>query len=258
MRHDMYKVIIERPRTGAGYARSRPDPADLEDSTRQEGIRKRHTSRKWLNENLRPLERYLASQVGRPWDKIYSEICAGIDRRNTAQQHIHQHLDDFVAVVVIEIDGRLHRPRGWRGPEPLDGPWGPRLYVDPGTGLLRRNRGRERARIDQRNHRREAAALRNGGHRPDLRVLDDANQLHRIDGVWYRIEVAPVAAALVCDPIPIDALRRIPVDQCPIRIRTKALLDNHTLFGRADLYARAKRQLNARELRHYRLHNDNA
>lgn len=258
MRHDMYKVIVERPRRGTGQARSRPDPVDPEDSPRQEGIRKRHTSRKWLNENLRPLERYLASQVGRPWDKVYSEICAGIDRRNTVQQHIHQHLDDFVAVVVIEIDGRLHRQRGWWGMQPLDSTWGPRFYVDPHTGLLRRNRGRERARTADRDRRRSAAALRNGGHRPDLRVLDAANQLHRIDGVWYRVEIAPVAAALSGDPIPIDALRKIPVDQCPTRTRTKTMLDNHTLFGRADLYARSKRQLNARELRHYRLHNDNA
>ena len=31
-----------------------------------------------------PLERYLHQQVGRPWDAVYAEICAGIDRRSTA------------------------------------------------------------------------------------------------------------------------------------------------------------------------------
>ena len=45
-----------------------------------------------LNENLAPLRRYLHAQIGRPWNKVFSEICAGIDRRNTVQQHIHQHI----------------------------------------------------------------------------------------------------------------------------------------------------------------------
>jgi len=39
-------------------------------------------------------------QLGRPWNKVFSEICAGIDRRNTVQQHIHQHIRDFIAIEV--------------------------------------------------------------------------------------------------------------------------------------------------------------
>lgn len=254
MRDDMYKVIVERPRRGGGRHERLP-PRDLEDSPRQEGLKKRHRDRKWLNENLSPLERYLASQVGRPWDSVYSEICAGIDRRNTVQRHIHEHLDDFVARTVVEVDGILCWDRRWGGLRPIAESRGPRFYVDPRTGLLRTNRGRVRARKADRERRRRSAALRYGLAREDLRVIDAQWQLHRIDGVWYRVEVARIEAAAV-DRMPIDALRRLPVDQCPRDIPRKGLPDNASLFGDAGLYAVRKRQLCARELRHFRLQND--
>lgn len=39
---------------------------------------------------------------------MFSEICAGIDGRNTVQQHILQHIDDFIAINVdIRADGEL-------------------------------------------------------------------------------------------------------------------------------------------------------
>ena len=47
------------------------------------------------------------AQIGRPWNKVFSEICAGIDRRNTVQQHIHQHIRDFIAIDVGVRNGRL-------------------------------------------------------------------------------------------------------------------------------------------------------
>ena len=89
-----------------------------------------------LNENLAPLRRYLRAQLGRPWNKVFSEICAGIDRRNTVQQHIHQHIRDFIAIDVEVRDGRL---------VDLADRWGflnrkfgisQELYVDPRTGLI--------------------------------------------------------------------------------------------------------------------------
>jgi hypothetical protein len=261
MRQDMYKVIVERPRSGGCNRSDLREPDDLEDSPRQEGLRRRHRSRKWLNENLRPLERFLASQVGRPWDKVYSEICAGIDRRNTVQQHIHQHLEDFVAIKVIEIDGTMHHVRRHWKPQPLNSTsvgYGsaPKFYVDPGTDLLLVNRWRNEARRNLRDQRRIAHAERHGGLRDGLRILDATQQLHRIEGVWYRVEVAPVRTA--SEPVTVDAIRKIPVDQCPDHNDSKKIASNLTLFGHADLYARSKRQLNARELRHYRLSNDNA
>jgi hypothetical protein len=249
----MYKVIVERPRRGGSRARSRPDPVDPEDSPRQEGLRKRHTGRKWLNENLRPLERYLDAQVGRPWDKVHSEICAGIDRRNTVQQHIHQHLDDFVARKVIAIDGVLHEDVGRGRRHPLETYWASRFFVDPGSGLLRRNRLRDKARREYRNGQ---ALVRDEDSQHRLRI-SSAVQLHRVDGVWYRVELSPITAQAIVDR-KVDAIRNLGLQKCPRRTSLKGIPSSLDLYGDADLYASAKRQLNARELRHYRLRNDNA
>jgi hypothetical protein len=43
---------------------------------------------RWFHDKLRPLERWLASQVGRPWNKVRSEIFARFDTRTTAGRHI--------------------------------------------------------------------------------------------------------------------------------------------------------------------------
>jgi hypothetical protein len=36
------------------------------------------------------------SRTGRPWDKVRPELLNGIDQRNTVQQHILRHVDDYV------------------------------------------------------------------------------------------------------------------------------------------------------------------
>jgi len=253
MRHDMYKVIVERPRIRASFARSRPDPVDLDCSPRQEGIRKRHTHRKHLNENLRPLQRYLAAQVGRPWDKVYSEMCAAIDRRNTVQQHIHQHIGDFVAIRVVEIDGALHEDLGDGRSHPLRDRYGSELYVDPCSGLLCRNRWRERAR---RQHRDECE--RKGSElSQQWRRVSPTVQLHKIDGIWYRIELAKITEAAFAQR-QLDAVRKLDLRRCPRSTAVKGVPSSLELYGDEDAYAREKRQLSARELRRFALRNDNA
>ena len=134
----MYKVIVERPRrskdrpTLANRMRNNFDgPAHL-------GMRFGFGSPS-LNENLAPLRRYLHAQVGRPWNKVFSEICANIDRRNTVQQHMHQHIDDFIATDVQVRDGRLvdlGKSRRFRSSDAVYQD----LYVDPISGLIRINK----------------------------------------------------------------------------------------------------------------------
>lgn len=253
MRTDMYKVIVERPRHGGHIASSRRVD-DLDESPRCEGLRQRHRNRKSLNENLRPLERYLAAQVGRPWDKVYAEICANLDRRNTVQQHIHEHLSDFVAVSVVDVGGVLHAPRRWGGLEPLERYWGPRLYVDPRTGLLRQNRLRAKARREWDEQRRTGLTA----NRPHRRIVDAMRQLHRIDGIWYAVDLARVADAAQVQARPMDVLRRREPHRCPDWSDAKDVVSNRTLFGEHDVYAWRKRQLGASELRLHGLTNHNS
>jgi hypothetical protein len=129
MRRDMAKVIVERPRF--------PDPnprrgraVKFEDLPKQQGIRRPYIPNgKALNENLAPLRRYLEKQVGRPWNKVYSEICANLRPTSAVQQHVRDHLHDFVAVTPRRLANQMRQRRGsdlWHQP----------FYVDPRTGLL--------------------------------------------------------------------------------------------------------------------------
>jgi hypothetical protein len=132
-----------------------------------------------LNENLNPLRRYLESQVGRPWDKVYSEIAARLRADNTVQQHVRDHLEDFVAI----------RPR--RGVFPSfrwgDGLWYEALYVDPRDGILKRtDRLPEvKARRLQERKRRKRSIV-------ERVELSPTRELRRLHGIWYELTLAPL------------------------------------------------------------------
>jgi hypothetical protein len=138
----MAQVIIERPRHGSrvrtkgkGYDR-RTAKLGWEDAVKSERMKDRGGRTKHLNENLAPLRRFLASRVGRPWVKVHAEICVNLDRDSAVQDHVHDHLADYVTVNVIERDGELLRGDGWAVGRPLYS----LFYVCPRTGILRRNR----------------------------------------------------------------------------------------------------------------------
>ena len=142
MRADMHKVIVERPRRGSRgpYRGVKWEKnARLEDLPTKEGVRRRHAvwgRRKELNEFLAPLERFLRKQVGRPWDHVYRDICAGLKVTSAVQLHVRQHLWDYVERhVTIGADRRiLRKPGRWlRWPDALDPG---ELYIHPATGLL--------------------------------------------------------------------------------------------------------------------------
>jgi hypothetical protein len=47
---------------------------------------------KEFSDLLGPLRRYLRKQVGRPWDKLWSEITQTLDSRSLTGQHIFDHI----------------------------------------------------------------------------------------------------------------------------------------------------------------------
>ena len=141
MRDDMFKVIVERPRWGAGHADS-PKLKRLPHADAKHIGLKRHARigapyAKNLNENLAPLVRYLRRQRGRRWDDVFSEICASLDTGSTVKMHVRQHIEDFVLTrisvgrrgewmfegQVLGREGQWFRRRG--------------LFVDPRDGILK-------------------------------------------------------------------------------------------------------------------------
>ena len=104
---------------------------DWESQPTKQGMRYRWADTKSLNENLAPLRRYLARQVGRPWAKVYSEISTNLKATDAVQQHVRDHLKDYVAMKLSfnKAGKPMSVSRWWRSYD---------FYVDPGDGLLKR------------------------------------------------------------------------------------------------------------------------
>jgi hypothetical protein len=102
MRKDMFKVIVERPRRGGHGSKGRREAnLDHDELPKKQSMKKAHRDRKELNENLKPLERYLKANCGRPWNKVFSEICENITLDSTVQRHVRQHIPQLVAENVM-------------------------------------------------------------------------------------------------------------------------------------------------------------
>lgn len=240
MRPDMFKIIVERPRHGRmstggsdyprGQLKNRWAP-DLEAAPHTESMGGTYRD-KGLNENLRPLVRFLRANVGRPWDKVRSEIAAHVSCRSAVQKHVLDHLRDYVKEDV-HVEGRMVLFKGWKAFEPLvsRGAW-VRFYVCPRTGLLR---------LAPVSRKRRPSA-----RPPDRRILSEERELRRIKGVWYEITVAPIPREKTRCRDVFDVVERAMVGSSHQK-------GEGNVLWRTGRYAADKRQLNAREIVRYRL-----
>jgi hypothetical protein len=204
----MHKVIVERPRLLRGGWTNRKSSARLSvtqcataldapddfDSGPKRASSARHG--KWLNENLAPLRRYLMKQVGRPWDKVYSEICSTIDTRSAVGLHVLQHLEDFVSLNTFLEDGVVC-DRNYGRVSPVKG-----LYVHPVTKLLRCTKN---WRLRKKKHfppeKQELKFVRVG----DLLAYE------KIEGLWFRVAYRRVEPS---EPYTAPYLEPIRKQQC--------------------------------------------
>lgn len=142
MRKDMAKVVTEAPRRGHGNPSSKwgrrlaKDEYDLDDHGASRAPISRHRQYGWnakeFSDVLGPLRHYLRSQVGRPWNKVWSEISQTLDNRSLTGQHIFDHIRwEVEQEAWIGDDGRLYHKRRWGSIEVVNG-----LYVHPKTGIL--------------------------------------------------------------------------------------------------------------------------
>ena len=108
---NLARTILEAGRTSAGTWGRREDNRVERAKTRQALAAVRDAAdadevllpvaKKWnrfLDDKLGAPERWLASHVGRPWDKVRSELFARFDTRTLAGRHIvHDHMLRWVA-----------------------------------------------------------------------------------------------------------------------------------------------------------------
>ena len=134
MRRDMPKVILDTARVAPFGLRHTRRRASEDEPHRQSMAAAHRADASWKAKESRdhfaPLMRYLAKQVGRPWNSVYRDICASIDRRKVIDRHMLDHVHRAVALHGLDAPHeRYNRPA---------------FYVDRRTGLLCRNKASRR------------------------------------------------------------------------------------------------------------------
>jgi hypothetical protein len=177
----MAQVLIERPRFGSrvrGYRRQRRagQLGALEDRSAIEAMGRRLKGRdKCFSDRFGPLRKFLSSNVGRPWNLVFSEICRHARLDNVAQQHLRGHVFDFVVTNVVIINNVPCHAEGRFYGEPLRFSNWKQVYVCPRSGLLKRIPHKPR----------------NGGCA--VRICVSKNlQYHRLEGIWLEVRLCAV------------------------------------------------------------------
>jgi hypothetical protein len=191
MRDDMKKCVTERPRAGGGIKEPKGTRREfqrhgLEDSPKREKIRQKwkrgyESNAKQFTDVLGPLYRFLLKQVGRPWDKVYSEIARELPKDTMQNIHIYTHIWQFVERDVQIINGKpCHKGSSFDGfPIVSDGKY-EQLYIDPNTKLLRKaKKGKHPFRYYNIGKRKAEPGI----------VVYPGFQYHKIQGIWYGVNV---------------------------------------------------------------------
>jgi hypothetical protein len=180
----MKKVVVERPRGQSSVpnrkfgARLRYIPGhDYEEQPKRVGISASYRDygycEKWFTDVLGPLQRFLRRSVGRPWNDVYSEMCAGLDKRKTTGQHIFDHVKQMVAIhCFMGANGKVWH-LFWHYPVEVEG-----LYVHPQTGLLCWAEPPNRRELKRKKLLAEDVTWLESTHETGFR---------KHEGIWYRV-----------------------------------------------------------------------
>ena len=195
----------------------------------------------------KPLERYLARQVGRLWNDVFSEIWAALRQSRIGEAHGRYLLTSLVAIRVRIIDSEILW-ENWCGRSlSLSDSSAPALYVDPCSGRLHRNTTIETPRT--RKKRLAAAKTEELSTRMwqplRMRRSSPTRQLHLLaDGNWWEVILAEQDKQLRLHASPQDVVLSAGLSGLP----------RETLYGRPGVFAVAKRSLSAKEIRRFGLH----
>lgn len=138
MRPDMHKTL-EQPRSRKSIRKSgRPLPDEL--LPRRKGIGKTIPDH-FSGVHTGSIRRWLRSNLGRPWNKVFSELCAVADSRNWSKKRLSFFILEYVERQTFIRDGEVWiRRERWGAGEEIPVRWAgdywPAFYVHPTTGLL--------------------------------------------------------------------------------------------------------------------------
>ena len=246
MRSDFQKLLCECYKEGRAWASSSSSVRqhlkrmDADEETRTSTTinpSKLRKQEKGFGENLAPLKRFINKQIGRPWNKVYSEICQHNSKAGAVGLHIFQHLFAYIETNTEKYEhGRIYTKAGdtthwnWARYEISHGT----LYVDPNDNIIKRYKKNKK----QPQPKTETKSIN----------VDADTSIENIDGIWYRITWSATPRA-----------QRLHQTRHGQRMRYQAvycLWQKKTVsYSEAKSYASGKQQLNQRELKQYKLSN---
>lgn len=187
MRKDMGKVITERERSGnpCRNAKTRMSVQwkghdadyDIPNRMSSSANRQHGYSAKQFTDVLGPIYRYLDKQVGRPWNKVYSELCKSLDKRKLTHDHVFTHIYQYVEMDVYKGEDGLWHSRPYGGV--IGGGYSPRyaLFVHPKTGLICRQKPPK-----EEPKKKDV----------DVIKLNKETEYRRLEGIWFLVKLKEV------------------------------------------------------------------
>lgn len=235
MRKDMMKVVEEPARNSASMRELKGRNVRLQreglDSIQREAVRMPWRYDDYRRDNRNVIDSFLVKQVGRPWNEIYSEVCAIAPKGSLQGQRLRKMVCDAVFKCVTLRDGELYGTYGrsyWRM-------FSGDLYICPETQVLK-------------EYVREEPKKREHFFVPipwKIVEVDTYHKYVKIEGVWFFVQLSDIPGLEVTDR-PWDVVFKRPA--FPL-IGKNVGYDNilvRTWGG--DYYASGKRQASSREI----------
>lgn len=187
--------------------------------------------------NYKPIYNFLKSQVGKNWDKVYSEICNNITKRPDLIERVLYSIatkvekrDDGTIYIIIDRQRELYYDE---------------CYVDPDTNLV--------CQYKKRSSRRYGSYHKKTIPRIEVSITEF---LEPVDGIWYRF---------IWEPLPNEStiLKRKLANGLTknyIRYDTRYCNYNkrHVSLPHDEYYCSQKKQLSSEELKKFGVANDNS
>jgi hypothetical protein len=250
MRSDFAKVVTERPRSGSRCdrgpiinRRGREDFLHEDFSVKREPMSMGRGTKRFTDV-LGPLRGYLRQQIGRPWNKVYSELCDHFNKNSVSQSHILDHIKDFVE---LKVQYKVHGKKK-NYPCDMDGNriTGSsdkyfKLFVCPNTNILKMAPIENyRAEYKKRN-----AAAKNG----EVVTVGDKKFIC-YDEIWYEIKLATAGENTVGRDNLLNSAVGMLIRGHVHRVWSS---ERSRLYGDGNLYVTSRRQLNKNEIRRFKL-----
>ncbi|MGP1385658.1 MAG: hypothetical protein ACTS2F_18990 [Thainema sp.] len=230
--HRLSEIVIERPRYGMrislrkvkGFKKQLHKLTEeaSEDGLLRPYLIKPRNKSKYFSDHLAPLRRYLRSQVGQPWNDVYSKLCQQLDTSTLSGQHILSHVWHYVERHVELIDGIPYRKSdgGYR----LTRSYQLQLYVHSETGIL--------CDVKDIDPTSFVDSTSKPNRQLDCLNLDAYHQYRKIDDIWYLI-----------------TYQDVPTTEIVFDVLHRATVTPESKHSSNQLYAAHKRQCNKREIK---------